>query len=143
MPCPRCRESLRPEAIEGGGAWSCFYCEGLWVPGDSVATLRSALPPTQTVGGDELPWVRASVRSPEVELFCPTCQKSSFTWARRPDVGAYRCLSCSGIYLDKALLNSLSENRGEHKDAALPATARDFIGDAVVWVVAAVLSAGP
>ena len=126
MDCPNCKERLRSDTYRENPYLICFYCEGAWVPKESLEAVCVPLPMTNEGGetdrvcpGCEQPLLSSTILGVEVES-CPSCwavwfdrneletvapdYKSDTDWGVVSDDlrGLYRFLSWIRYYLGAA-----------------------------------------
>lgn len=138
--CPNCRESMSSVEVDTPGFWSCFYCEGTWVPGDEVASL--SLQAHNAPSTRELFPVSLAELNDQEKLACPSCKPSILSPVSVGSSVVRCCTTCHGIYMPKGVLQQLVPSIGgaSAPEAAGAAIAAGMAGDAFIAIVEALIS---
>ena len=80
------------------GIWSCLYCEGTWLSKPEVRSFT--LMPVDPPEGD--------LDIIQTELQCPSCKGGGFKQVIGVSGAAFRCVSCSGVFCEKGVIQSLA-----------------------------------
>lgn len=135
--CPNCRERLATESYRPVGGASCFYCHGVWLPGevmDSALTGALGSPDRATL------LAKASDGGPaRASLICPACDTAAFVAIKIKGVELDLCRQCGGMYFDRGeverVFPRLKEILAEDSDSVGEAVASDIADEIVALVV--------
>ena len=119
--CPNCRERLSSSEIGFGGLWSCLYCEGVWLPFQSVEAMEHSAGVNLT--RYMAPTVSAASR--RSDLVCPTCASTAFVSLEAKKAEFASCATCRGLFIPKATFDRFAEHLGVKQRTLL-----DFVNSA-------------
>lgn len=103
MMCPNCTERLSPTDASGIQTYSCRYCNGIWVPENSIAALLKV--EHKAVTSKEL--VDTADFSKESKKQCAACSNQNLQVIQLSGVAIDACPKCYGIFFDPKAISSV------------------------------------
>ncbi|MEW8383380.1 MAG: zf-TFIIB domain-containing protein [Candidatus Thiodiazotropha taylori] len=135
MKCPRCIEKMENTNIQDVDAHTCFYCNGVWVGGQSLRVILQQECDSQL--NQDIHKSLESIKLGKVDRYCPECENQRLLQISLRDIELDLCPQCNGIYFDEGELKMLLpqlENRS--KSSGLGSY---LIGEGVYWAILAIL----
>ena len=138
MDCPRCKEKLERINASGIETTRCLYCNGVWVPGESLKQLLRMEPKAPSIGS--LLGARSDETQEASDIACPECNDTTLTKIVSFGVELDYCPSCNGVYFDEGELKSVLPT--VHKQPFEPGIGTYLASESVFLVIASALFGG-
>jgi len=118
--------------------YSCMYCNGAWLPKDSLNSLYEQS--SSTKSETQISELVQESRNTRDSIKCPSCSGTSLSIIVIHGIELDVCGSCTGVFFDMGELESL---RGKLKTNDKEYGVADHLaGEGLAWLILALFSGG-
>ena len=136
MNCPRCIEKMAKTNSSGFSTRTCHYCNGTWIPHDSLKQLLIKELSTPSI--EEIRNTFHSQREDDITRTCPECKDTKLEVIHVHDIELDLCPNCNGLFFDEGELKTMLPS--SHAPLKEKNIATGVATEGLFWIIAGFIS---
>ena len=137
MDCPKCRERIEVKKRNGVVLYSCLYCEGTWLPKESLERLYKAS--SDKYGAHRIAQLKNESKESATPLKCPACVEKKLRVILVKRVELDICIECGGVFFDAGEMDTLIKKPKLKSEAGV---AEYVATEGLFWIIIGFISGG-